>query len=130
MAFLVSFYAILQPICKVNALPCSTRQIGSEGDVMIQSWGAGDDESVTWSVIIALQLVLPVSNPPSPVCAGTRPRVGGVSDRAAVDRANTVAENPRGSGLSRNRLAPDAPAGATGQDHRRAWLRTRSCRVE
>src|SRR5260370_25510594 len=52
--------------------------------------------------------------------AGTRPRAGGVSDRSAADRANTAAENLRGSGLHRSRLAPDGPAGATGRDHRPA----------
>jgi len=47
-----------------------------------------------------------------------------------TDRVNTAAENPRGSGLSRRRLKPDGPASATGRDHRRARLRTRSCLVE
>jgi hypothetical protein len=30
-----------------------------------------------------------------PACAATRPRVDGVSDRSAGDRANIAAENPR-----------------------------------
>jgi hypothetical protein len=41
-----------------------------------------------------------------------------------------LARNLRVSGLHRSRLAPDGPAGATGRDHRRARLRTRSCRVD
>jgi hypothetical protein len=81
-------------------------------------------------VLIAPNLPLFAPNPLSPAYAGTRRRVGGVSDRSIVDRANTGAGNPRVSGLPRSRLTPDAPMGAMGQDHRRGRLRTRSCRVE
>jgi hypothetical protein len=50
-------------------------------------------------------LPLPAPNLLFLVCAGTRPRVGRASDRSAVDRANTAAENLRGLGLFRSRLA-------------------------
>src|SRR5258708_22470546 len=98
---------------------------------MIQSWEEqGTNEFVTLKTIWrAYCPSISRVNPLFPACAGTRPRVGGVSDRSAVDRANTAAENPRGSGLSRSRLAPDAPADATDRDRRCARLRTCSCRV-
>src|SRR5271165_1859568 len=98
---------------------------------MIQSWaGQGMTCHLFLRAFIAPGFPLSAPNPLFPACAGTRPRVGGVSDRSAVDRANTAAENPRGSSLPRSRLTPDEPADATGRDHRRARLRTRSYRVE
>ena len=51
------------------------------------------------TLFIAPGLSLIELNPLSPACAGTPPRVGAVSDRSAVDRANTVAENQCGSDL-------------------------------
>jgi hypothetical protein len=45
-------------------------------------------------VLIAPGLPLLAPNPPFPACAGTQLRVGRVEDRAAVDRANSAAENP------------------------------------
>src|ERR1700722_6098184 len=93
----------------------------------------GDSEIVTcelFGVFIAPGLPLPAPNPLYPVCAGTRPRVAEVSDHSTIDPANTVGENSHGSSLFRSQLAQDGSAGATGRDHRRARLRTRSCRVE
>ena len=68
-------------------------------------------------MLYCLGLPPPAPNPLFPACAGIRPRAGGVSNRSAIERANTAAENPRLSGLSRNRLAPDGPAGAMDQVH-------------
>ena len=59
------------------------------------------------SCLIAPGLPLLAPNPLFPACAGARPRVGGVLDRSVVDRGNTAAENPRGSGLPRNPASDD-----------------------
>jgi hypothetical protein len=86
---------------------------------MIQFLGrAGEQRVSLWELFLRAYL------PPDfhfsrqilfPACTGIRPRVGGVSDRSGVERANTAAENPLGSGLLRSRLAPDGPVG---QDRR------------
>ena len=81
-------------------------------------------------MLIAPGVPLPAPNPLFPVYAGTRPRVGAVLDRLAVDRANSDAKIPLGAGLSRSRPTPAGSAGATGRDHRRARLSTCSYRVE
>jgi hypothetical protein len=85
--------------------------------------GARDSENCYSRVLIAPGLPPLAPNPLFPDCAGTRLRVGAVSDRSAIDRVNTAAENSRGSDLARSRLAPDALAGSTDRDHRRDRLR-------
>jgi hypothetical protein len=91
--------------------------------MILQSWQEHGTARIVILACFAPGLPPLAPNPRFPDCAGTRLRVGAVSDRSAIDRVNTAAENSRGSDLARSRLAPDELAGSTDRDHRRDRLR-------